>query len=1415
MHNVTNLTQNFSDDPTVINVVDLTSVSEQHADEDLLDAGNVFKALKEAQVGPRRITELECLQVTDRRGAIYILPTFDGTVFKHLRAQRCRIFGIPIVMKCLHENGRLPKEDFPVYSATLQGANICCTGLNSRERAEVLEKVRWMGGRFHGDLTDKVTHLIAKECDTSSQKYRVAVRSKLPVMKKDWMNEAWKRPFEDMTSPEVIGCFKLPIFSKLIITVSGLSVDSRNEMRQLIEQHGGEYSGEMKRGKCTHLVVDKTSGDKFRRAKQWDIKIVTTKWIQKCAVNGVRLDERHFLPGSVVHNTSHNSPGVDISVSSLYAAKNTFRGIPSFFTSTPAHSKPKQSGDVSRISKNLSTTHENLRVLSNEQLSNRQVSGSGDKNLVNIQRKFSVADPIENLDLSSFGTFNNCLDGCGVFVCGVTDTNMVKWKRMLNITGASRCQIQDIQSSRVTHIILGPEPVEEKLLQTIEKRSSVVAVVTLNWLLQCVLLRTNCPKTDYLHPMFDKSAQENFSTFMIDETRTQVIRPAALNDKAAHEEKRHSVYGEPRSQVIDPAPKQPTIPHEEERQSEPKTQVIQPAPQGERTPHIEEAQPTDETVGDASFRMPRLLQKKTFRFEGFSEDDNVEEQITDWGGVVLKESDPHIADFLIYPLLLFHANYVDVSETNAREVVSWMWLWKCQADQVLLGVEESPLFRPIGALEVPEDLFSGCVVALRSTGFHPVVYEELTVLLNTYGATLQKEIRTKDSNAGPGRRNTHVIVGKDCDRSAFAREKGIPVVDAAWIIESIIHKQCLPAEDFPFNTVAFKNYVRKDDAYIMAKPKDVSEMVQLVDHLQIERDEIAELIEEVEPEPAMEWEEGESHIPAGQLPIEEDMHNEIDEDLNDLRIDEPESRGIEEEIKEIEEMQVVQHPSHRISDEIVSYEGFTPEEAHAAQQNVTAHSDYAPSTSFVKNQLAEAAQKTIITPSRIPRVQNNGISPGQIPNRFEAPGITPTRIPRIMSNPTPSVALLAPGASQQPHFTQRAQSTCEIRSKAIDAAIARFQKKADAKPRLSEKQNRSVPSVIEGGRGNLTKRSSQEFPPEQPDTHKLVEPSQEPSSSAITAFHAPPIKWDDHNSVICSYPERTGQTQRQQGLINQSIKIIGSLNAQRIIDLDTPEEEVFADVEPAFEEPEIPVVAVFEEAVAEPVEEAAPVVRKVFYVTAIKDENLKQHCLQIIHDLGGEMDSGDGSGLATHLVTPTLTRSEKVLSAIARGLWILTPQYLFDSNDAGRFLEEDAYEHGQITSKRYKEGAEQKLAAACKRWRVKIRDNEEFANGAFSKWNVAVYGGSKAESVVRLVRLGGGKAALKSELGNSFRGITHVLVDPSNSEFYKNDLTRLVRWKIPCYKIEFTAQALMDHPLIEREYYASEYRRMLESGTVL
>lgn len=60
-------------------------------------------------------------------------------------------------------------------------------------------------------------------------------------------------------------------------------MNERTIIGQAIEENGGVYSMDMVRGVCTHLVTDKTSGDKYKFATKWgDIRIATTRWVRKC-----------------------------------------------------------------------------------------------------------------------------------------------------------------------------------------------------------------------------------------------------------------------------------------------------------------------------------------------------------------------------------------------------------------------------------------------------------------------------------------------------------------------------------------------------------------------------------------------------------------------------------------------------------------------------------------------------------------------------------------------------------------------------------------------------------------------------------------------------------------------------------------------------------------------------------------------------------------------------------------------------------------------------------------------------------------------------------------------------------------------------------------------------------------------------
>jgi DNA replication regulator DPB11 len=67
------------------------------------------------------------------------------------------------------------------------------------------------------------------------------------------------------------------------MSISGIEMNERTVIGQAIEENGGRYTMDMERGICTHLITDKTNGDKYKFALQWgEIHLVTSRWLRKC-----------------------------------------------------------------------------------------------------------------------------------------------------------------------------------------------------------------------------------------------------------------------------------------------------------------------------------------------------------------------------------------------------------------------------------------------------------------------------------------------------------------------------------------------------------------------------------------------------------------------------------------------------------------------------------------------------------------------------------------------------------------------------------------------------------------------------------------------------------------------------------------------------------------------------------------------------------------------------------------------------------------------------------------------------------------------------------------------------------------------------------------------------------------------------
>ncbi|KFW87486.1 Ankyrin repeat domain-containing protein 32, partial [Manacus vitellinus] len=127
----------------------------------------------------------------------------------------------------------------------------------------------------------------------------------------------------------------------------------------------------------------------------------------------------------------------------------------------------------------------------------------------------------------------------------------------------------------------------------------------------------------------------------------------------------------------------------------------------------------------------------------------------------------------------------------------------------------------------------------------------------------------------------------------------------------------------------------------------------------------------------------------------------------------------------------------------------------------------------------------------------------------------------------------------------------------------------------------------------------------------------------------------------------------------------------------------------------------------------------------------------------------------THLVAKKLCKSEKILAACAAGKWVLTKEYIINSAESGRWLDETTYEWGYEIEKDTHYSPQ--MQSAPKRWREELTFSS--APGAFHRWKVVlpVKEGDKRMASIRRV-LQAGKAAICSS-HDAEHSVTHIFIN--------------------------------------------------------
>uniref|UniRef100_A0A915B886 BRCT domain-containing protein n=3 Tax=Parascaris univalens TaxID=6257 RepID=A0A915B886_PARUN len=759
---------------------------------------DVFNRLRASRLQPKWIRADECMRKDKRGNEVFVLLYFEGIVFEHLRSLNCRIYGTVATLTCMINGERLPKWTHPILSMTLSNCVVCFTGIDHDIRDSKTHWIMQMNGTVSKDFNCDVTHLVAKDCDPGSQKYIAAVKSGVPVLSMEWIDKAWDAALKGYTTwfgdEDIYSKFRRKIFTDCVITCSGLSSAERMTISQIVKVNGGVFTPEMERSRCTHLLTDKNSGEKYHKARQWGwdcVKIVRVKWLDKCVEKGVRLEERFFEPNfSAKAKTStpqnDNVPAASFDVSYLSGLPQATIKSRSDSTLSPLSAS---SYLQIRMKKAVTDVAESSSISADSSLLRRRFSAS-------IRPSYSsrgtvemaIADPIEAIGLTANDAYDY-LENCRLFLCGFKEEEILKWKQVVNALGATR--LPGLYSD-LTHIIVGTEEISGQLLEKVKEVSSTISVVTYKWLIECGKQQKLVNEMEFIHPLIYEGATQNNQGNRQCSHMGSVVSTSkndVLSKVPSRNAERHDLICPQR--VNHPVTKQKEVMMHEDK---------------ELSDAIDKEQLCEQQWNNEQ-NMARVFAGLSFRIDNIDDTlaENLKTAVMELGGKC--ESDPAVhVDYLLLPLL-HYGSVSEIVEQDVGNVVSPFWMQNCIEEGRLVDPNAHPLYRPMKA-SLESHIFEGYIVALSS--MKHLEKETYTELLKTFGAIVQNQLVKRGAT-----RNTHVVACDESERTACARKWRIPVVDPSWIIESIIKNENQRDEDFRFDEKPLKNYIRNDELWLV------------------------------------------------------------------------------------------------------------------------------------------------------------------------------------------------------------------------------------------------------------------------------------------------------------------------------------------------------------------------------------------------------------------------------------------------------------------------------------------------------------------------------------------------------------------------------------------------------------------------
>ncbi|XP_071053799.1 DNA topoisomerase 2-binding protein 1-like isoform X2 [Onthophagus taurus] len=197
----------------------------------------------------------------------------------------------------------------------------------------------------------------------------------------------------------------------------------------------------------------------------------------------------------------------------------------------------------------------------------------------------------------------------------------------------------------------------------------------------------------------------------------------------------------------------------------------------------------------------------------------------------------------------------------------------------------------------------------------------------------------------------------------------------------------------------------------------------------------------------------------------------------------------------------------------------------------------------------------------------------------------------------------------------------------------------------------------------------------------------------------------------------------------------------------------------------------------------------VFILSTIEND-LRNILIKQIEELGGKVSTlsfYDPDG--THLLAPKLQRTEKMLSCMAAGKWILHPSYIEACTKENRFLNCEAFEYGNPSANKditVQFDKDKKLwMEPVHYWRVEVAKR---GYGAFHDMRAIIFT-AKRDAIVRIIEAGGGMVVNATPPFEDNIYATHCLIDPKIVHDFSSFIP-LAKQGIFCVNITFISDFL-------------------------